>query len=83
MSENIIAELISSGGTVLVALIAIISNNRVIKVKLEELEKKQDKHNQVIERTYKLESDMATAWKRYDEMAERIERVESRQFKEV
>lgn len=78
MTEAIISSLIGSGATVVVALIAIISNNQVIKVKLEELEKKVDKHNQLIERTYKLESDMGTVWKRYDDMAERVEKLENR-----
>lgn len=79
MTEAIISSFIGSGSTVIVALIAIISNNQVIKVKIEELEKKQDKHNKLIERTYKLESDMATVWKRYDDMSDRIERVEGKE----
>lgn len=78
MTETIMASLISTGGTIAVAVIAIVSNNAVIKVKIEELEKKQDKHNQLIERTYKLESDMATVWKRYDDMSERVERLEGK-----
>lgn len=77
MSESIISSLITSGSTIAVAIIAIVSNNAVIKVKIDELEKKQDKHNKLIERTFKLESDMATVWKRYDDMAERIDRLES------
>lgn len=47
-----------------------------VETKLEVIEKKQDKHNDTIERTYKLESDMATAWKRHDELAERVDRIE-------
>ena len=76
MTETIISSLIGTGGTIIVAVIAIVANNAVIKVKIEELEKKQDKHNQLIERTFKLESDMGTVWKRYDDMSGRIERLE-------
>ena len=40
------------------------------------LSTKVAKHNSVIERTYRLETDAATAWKRHDELAERVERLE-------
>lgn len=49
-----------------------------VETKLETIEAKQDKHNDVIERTYKLESDQATAWKRHDELADRVEKIEGR-----
>lgn len=47
-----------------------------VETKLEAIEAKQDKHNGMIERTYKLESDMATVWKRHDELADRVEKIE-------
>ena len=47
-----------------------------VETKLEAIEAKQDKHNGTIERTYRLESDMATAWKRHDELADRVEKIE-------
>lgn len=34
------------------------------------------KHNMIVERTYKMESDLNTAFKRIDEHRERIERLE-------
>lgn len=44
------------------SLIATISSNKkttaLIKYRVEQLEKKQDKHNTLIERTYKLEEDV-------------------------
>ena len=78
MSESIVIALIGIIPAVLVAIISIVSNNTIIKVKLEELEKHVDKHNQVIERTYTLERDLATYWSRYDELKERITRLEKR-----
>ena len=39
MTETIVSSLIGSSSTVIVALIAIMSNNAVIKFKIEELEK--------------------------------------------
>ena len=37
-----------------------------------------EKHNSVIERTYKLETDMHTAYKRIDELKERDEKIEAK-----
>ena len=44
--------------------------------KTDGLAGKVEKHNSVVERTFKLETDAATAWKRHDELAERVERLE-------
>lgn len=46
------------------------------KVELRELSKNVEKHNSVVERTFKLESDSATSWRRYDELKERVEKLE-------
>lgn len=54
------------------------SNNAIVKVKIEELEKHVNKHNQVIERTYTLERDLATYWSKYDELKERIIKLEKK-----
>lgn len=56
---------------------AAISNRlSVLETKMDALSDKVEKHNSVIERTYKLETDAATAWKRHDELADRVERLE-------
>ena len=81
MNEEIIVALIGALPTIIVAIVSIVSNNQIVKVKIEELEKKVDKHNEVIERTYKLESDMKTAFGKIDEGRSRIERLESRSMK--
>ena len=52
MNESIVIALIGIVPSVLVAIVSIISNNAIVKVKLEELEKRVDKHNQEVERTY-------------------------------
>lgn len=80
MTENIITSLIGIIPTIVVAVISIVSNNAVIKVQIEELEKKVDKHNQIVERTYKLESDVETAFKRIDEERDRIKRLEDKEM---
>lgn len=55
MSENIIVALITLGGSGLGSLVGIIVSSRLTAYRLEQLEKKVDKHNGLIERTYKLE----------------------------
>ena len=56
---------------------AAISNRlSVLETKMDGLSSKVEKHNSVIERTCKLETGAATAWKRHDELAERVERLE-------
>ena len=62
-------------------------NARLAKTeqKLDDLKDQVEKHNQVIERTYRLESgmaslesDMATAYKRIDELREKDTRIEDK-----
>lgn len=78
MSEAIIIALIGIVPSVLVAIVSIISNNAIIKVKIDELEKQVNKHNQVVERTYTLERDLATYWSKYDEIKSRVDRLENK-----
>ena len=78
MTEPIVIALIGIVPSILVAIVSIVSNNAIVKVKLEELEKDVNKHNQVIERTYKIERDLATYWSKYDELANRVNRLENK-----
>ena len=59
MSENIIVALITLGGSGIGSLIGIIVSSRLTAYRLEQLEKKVDKHNGLIERTYRLEEKCA------------------------
>lgn len=56
--------------------VAISNRLSVLETKMDALSDKVEKHNSVIERTYKLETDAATVWKRHDELADRVERLE-------
>lgn len=76
MSDSIIIALIGIIPSLLVAMVSIVSNNAIVKVKLQELEKHINKHNQIVERTYTLERDLATYWSKYDELKERVSRLE-------
>ena len=55
MSEAIIVALMSLAGTILGSLGGILASQKLTEHRLKELEKKVDRHNQLIERTYKLE----------------------------
>jgi DNA repair ATPase RecN len=48
----------------------------VIQERLSQLEKKQDKHNQLIERMYNLEKDVDVAFERIRENSEDIDKLE-------
>lgn len=78
MSEAITIALIGVIPSVLIAIVSIVSNNAIIKVKIEELEKHVNKHNQIVERTYTLERDLATYWSKYDDLKSRIEKLEKK-----
>ena len=55
MSEVIIVSLISGVCTIVGTFGGILAGNSLMRYRLAQLEKKVDKHNSVIERTYKLE----------------------------
>lgn len=49
-----------------------------VETKIDGLSKSVEKHNGVVERTFKLESDMATMWHRHDELKEDLEKVKDK-----
>ena len=55
MSTELIIALISLGGTALGTFGGIFINTRLSNYRIEQLEKKVDKHNSLIERTYAIE----------------------------
>lgn len=59
MDSTIIIALISFGGTLLGTFGGIITSNKLITYRIEQLEKKVEKHNNVIERVYELEKGKA------------------------
>ena len=55
MPEATIVAVLSLVGTCVGSIAGIIASNKLTDFRLKKLEEKVDKHNQVIERTYKLE----------------------------
>ena len=58
MPDVIVVGLLSLGGTLIGTLGGILAANRLTNWRIEQLEKKVDKHNSLIERTFKLEGKM-------------------------
>ena len=54
MSDTIVVGLLSLAGT----LLGTLGGFRLISYRVEQLEKKVEKHNQIVERTFKLEGRM-------------------------
>lgn len=48
-----------------------------LETKVDSLTAKVEKHNHVVERTYKIETELETSWKRHDELKERVDRLEN------
>ncbi len=67
MNEIIIA-LVSLAGTIIGSLSGVLAANRLTNYRIQELEKKVDKHNTVIERTYRLEEMMKVANNRLSDL---------------
>ena len=57
MTEGIIIAILSLVGTLAGSYFSNRAGQKLIAYRIEKLEEKVDKHNQVIERTYKLEED--------------------------
>lgn len=56
MSEAVIVGVLSLAGTLVGSLMGIIASSKLTNYRIAQLETKVDKHNSVIERTFKLEN---------------------------
>ena len=59
MSETVIVALISLLGTLFGTFAGILTANKLTNYRIEQLEKKVEQHNKVVERVYKLEKQEA------------------------
>lgn len=76
MSEAVIVAVLGFLGTVIGSVIGVLTANRLVNYRLEQLEKKVDKHNNLVERTYHLEQDVELLKKDRDYIQEEIEHIE-------
>ena len=76
MSENIIIALLSFVGTILGSLAGIFATSKLSNYRIEQLEKKVDKHNNLIERTYSIEKRLDVQEEKIDVANHRISDLE-------
>lgn len=65
---TIILKIIEVTAPLVVALVSVYLSNRLVAYRLDQLEKKVEKHNQVVERVALLEQDNSAQWRRIDEL---------------
>ena len=70
MPSELIIAVLSLLGTLVGSLAGIMTSNKLSSYRIEQLEKKVEKHNNMIERMVKVESSMKAAWIQIDEMKE-------------
>ena len=68
MSNDILVAIIAFAGTAIGTAGGIIASSKLTNFRIAQLEKKVDKHNSVIERTYILEEKMKVANHRIDDL---------------
>lgn len=72
---TIIVAGISLIGTLAGSYLSNSKTSALISYRIEQLESKVNKHNNLVERTYKLESDQETQWRRHDELKEEVHEI--------
>lgn len=68
MTPEIIISIITVLGTMIASFGGILISNKLTTYRIEQLEKRVEKHNNLIERTALLERDQKSIWKRIDEL---------------
>lgn len=76
MPSEIIVALLSMAGTAIGSICGVMAANKLTNYRIEQLEKKVDKHNTVIERTFKLEEAQAVLSEQIKVANHRIEDLE-------
>ena len=77
MPDVVVVSLISLAGTLFGSIAGIMTANRLTTYRVEELEKKVDKFNNLVERTFKLEQSTVRQWDRIDEIESDIAEIKA------
>lgn len=77
MSTELIVALCSLAGTLFGTLGGILVSNRLTVYRIEQLEKKVDKHNHLVERMTVVERDQKTLFRYHDDQQSRIQKLEA------
>lgn len=78
MNGEIVIALLSLAGTLIGSLSGVLAANRLTNYRLQELEKKVEKHNTMVERTFRLEEMMKVANNRLNDLERHEEQQRSR-----
>lgn len=76
LSDAVLVALIGLGGSCLGSIIGVIASGKLTQYRIEQLEKKVDKHNNLVERTYKLEENEKVLEEKIKVANHRIEDLE-------
>lgn len=79
MSTEIIVAVLSLIGTAVGSLAGILTANKMMMYRIEQLEKKVEKHNNLIERTFKIEEGVALLDEKIRVANHRIDDLESKE----
>lgn len=71
MSDTVIVAIISGVGTLIGSIFGILTASKMTNYRIEQLEKRVDKHNNLIERMYKVEERAKSNSHRLDELENR------------
>ena len=82
MNAEIVIALLSLAGTLIGSLSGVLAANRLTNYRIQELEKKVEKHNTMVERTFRLEEMMKVANNRIQDL-ERHEEQEWAQHRQT
>ena len=72
MSETILVAILSLVGTAIGSIAGIIASQRLTEFRLKQLEQKVEKHNSIVERTYKIEGAVTELRHDVDELKGRL-----------
>ena len=71
MTEAVVVAAMSLLGTLLGALAGVVTSSKLVNYRLEQLERKVQAHNNLIERTFQLEAAQALQAQRLDRLEQR------------
>ncbi len=76
MTEAIVVAVLSLVGTLFGSIAGILTANKLSNYRIEQLERKVEKHNKLVERMAINEKDDQAQWKRIDELKQKVETLE-------
>ena len=76
MSDAIVVAVLSLVGTAIGSVVSVLTANRLTNYKIDELKKTVEKHNSLIDRTYRLEESVTLVNEKLDSLDRRVDALE-------